>query len=209
LHYFMKVNLPMAKKRTNSAASAGGRTHEDRTAALLEKVDQLLTVGKANEAFNMLNSQESGDPLLKNARGVCLLRMGQAELAVRAFRQLCLTSNGIVMRNDIPLVYKTNFATALLMNQRISGALEVINEARNDSHPAIQRLRQTLADWEKELSPWQRILWQFGVEPQQPVKIAQPCGDLLFSAQVATTPASNAASDGSPATVRGAAAVNP
>lgn len=184
----------MAKKRTN-AASAGGRAHEDRTASLLEKVDQLLTAGKADEAFNMLNSHESGDPLLRNARGVCLLRMGQAELAVRTFRQLCLASNGIVMRSDVPITYKTNFATALLMNQRISGALEVINEIRNESHPAVQRLRQILADWEKELSAWQRILWQFGVEPKHPVTVAQPCGELLLSAQAATAPVNGAVAE--------------
>ncbi len=172
-----------AKKKTTSASAIGnlmGQSGqaEDRTTQLLRKAQGLLADGKAKEAFDLLNAQESGDPRLKNARGVCLLRLGLAEPAIRVFRGLCLTASGIVVRNDVPLIYKTNFAAALLLDNRVSGCLEVLNEVHNESHPSVQQLRGLIANWQSQLTLWQRVMWKLGNEPKRPVSIDVQLGDL-------------------------------
>ena len=161
-----------AKKKQGQKISSNDNSasaSHDRGSLILNKVEVLLAAGRAKEAFDLLNAQESGDPMLKNARGVCLLHMGQPETAVRAFRQLCLAPGGILMRTDVPVVFKTNFATGLLMSNRVGGCLEVIQEIHNETHPSVQRLRAAIARWEAGLTFRQRLFWKLGVEPKQPV----------------------------------------
>ena len=47
---------------------------EDEVAALLQRVDELLRAGDPKGALALLDGGRAGDPLLENARGVCLMR---------------------------------------------------------------------------------------------------------------------------------------
>jgi hypothetical protein len=163
---------------------------ENPAAQTLAKVRALLDAGRAQEAFDLLNARESGDPLLKNARGVCLLRLGLPDLAVRVFRQLCLASGGFMLREDAPTAFKTNYAAALLLSGRPSGCLDVLDEIKDEADPAVRQLRAALAEWEKSLSLWRRVMWRCGVEPKEPVRLdPQACGELLDFAASSGDPA--------------------
>lgn len=177
-------NKPGKDNKTGKAGK-GKRGKQDAprdnpTAQTLAKVRALLAAERAQEAFDLLTARESGDPLLKNARGVCLLRLGQPDLAVRVFRQLCLTSGGFILRDDAPPAFKTNYATALLLGGHPLGCLEVLNEIEDDSNPAARQLRAALAEWEAGLSLWRRLMWRCGVEPKEPIPLPpQLHGELL------------------------------
>ena len=67
----------------------------------------------------------------------------------------------------MPAVYKTNFATALLLGGHPAGCQEMLSEVGDESHPSVQRLRGAIARWEAGLSFWQKLNWRFGsIEPK-------------------------------------------
>lgn len=156
---------PDESKNENGAAKSS-----DRTAGLLHRVETLLDTGRAAEAFDLLRPATS-DPVLKNARGVCLLRMGQPGLALRVYRELCLTGGGIVVRPDAPAVWKVNYANALLMDGNVAGCVGILNDLGEAEHPLLGQLRAAVAKWESELSLWQRLAWRLGTQPSRPVTL--------------------------------------
>jgi len=146
---------------------------------VLERALRYVSIGDHERALDLLTAAIKS-PRNQNARGVCLLRLGRTEAAIRVFRELLLNPGSTWMRPDLPTVYKTNYATALLVGGHPSGCLEIINEIRNEQHPSVQRLRRAIATWEASLSLWQRLNWRIGkIEPSgRPVQLDFPPGDF-------------------------------
>ena len=113
-----------------------------------------------------------------NALGVCQLRLGNAKVAVDVFRGLALAAGGILLRNDVPAVFKTNYATALLAADNMGGCLSVLAEVREEEHLAIGKLRVAIQRWKESLTLWQKINWYLGGQPDRPVALDFPLGDL-------------------------------
>lgn len=157
----------------NSSLSATA----DRDSTLLNKVRSMLDAGRAEEAFNLLRPATS-DPILKNARGVCLMRMGQPALAVRVYREICLSPGGISLRPEVPVVFKTNFATALMLDGNIAGGVSTLSEIGDPELPQVQALKQQVSRWVSQLSLWQRLLWWLGADPKHPIDLGPTPGDL-------------------------------
>ena len=61
-------------------------------------------------------------------------------LAVDAFRGIALAAGGIHVRSDVPAVFKTNLAVALLMTGNMEGCLSALAEVREE-HPAVRKLK--------------------------------------------------------------------
>ena len=156
-------------------ASAPGPSDKN---PILTKAEKLLEQGRPKDAFELLNAKSTLDPVLRTARGVCLLRMQQPNLAVRAFREIVLASGSIGLRWDVPLHYKTNLALALLLDNNVAGCTSVLNETGHTDDPRVRRLVEILENWKSSLSFWQRIMWNMGVAPDVPVKIDFIPGDL-------------------------------
>jgi hypothetical protein len=105
---------------------------------------------------------------------------------VRLFRTLVLAPGCTWPRPNLPNVYKTNFATALLLAGHPSGCVEILAEVRDERDAQVQRLRAAIRKWESELSFFQRLNWWVArVEPSgRPVPLEFEPGELLRPAEV-------------------------
>lgn len=166
---------------TRISALGGGRQSLSPADLLLIRVQSLVSQ-KRYEAACALLINSPRDQRLHNARAVCLLRLGRAEQAVHLLRCLVLKPGGLLVRADIPTVYKTNFATALLLNDHPSGCSGLLNEVSDESNPAVIKLRLALKKWERGLNLWHRLWWRLGrIEPaNRPVTIDFEPGDFYW-----------------------------
>lgn len=139
-----------------------------------------LDEGHPEAALHVINGCPLGstDVELRNAKGVCFLRLGKPELAVPLYRSMVLTSY-LSLRDDAPAPVKRNFATALLLNGKVAGCLDVLKESGDDSAPMTQTLRSEIERWKQELSWRERIVWAMGAQPDHPFTPSFVPGELL------------------------------
>jgi hypothetical protein len=167
----------------NSSSQATGQVNGTETkspaiADLLRKVDQLLREGQPGKALDLIARAKVRSPWATNAAAVCQLRLGNAKVALDVFRGLVLGAGGLILRADVPIVFKINYATALLAADNLAGCLSVLTEVRDEGHPAAQKLRAAFARWKKGLSLWQRIQWYMGGQPNGRLELDFLPGDL-------------------------------
>ncbi len=172
-----KTNSP--KNTTSPVGQSKNVNPSDNTgeADAYAKVCRLLETGRVDEALTLARSRH--DAPMKNAQGVCLMRKGLAEDAVRVYRPLVLDNTGLFMREQIPPVYKTNYALALLLSGHIAGGISILNEVAGEDDPSVERLRKLVADWKSKLSFFQRLGLIVGLEPKRPFELDSPPGELL------------------------------
>ena len=66
-----------------------------------------------------------------------------------------------------PTIYRTNFATALLMSGHPAGCEEILADLVDKTHPSVQRLIKAIDQWVKSLTFWQKLNWWVGrIEPK-------------------------------------------
>ncbi len=147
--------------------------------ALLERVRQLLDDGKPDKAVEILRRAGSDSPVVRNAYAVCLMRMGETEKAVTVYRRLLLPDDGVVLRHDAPVLFKTNFAIALLLENNVAGCIDILNDMKDERSPGVQRLRDAVARWRKSVG-WFRWLavTRFGMSVTRPVTLDFAPGEI-------------------------------
>lgn len=145
-------------------------------AAALARVEQELQAGRAKQALEILRRTDVSSPWMANALGVCQMRLGQTQAAVETLRKLAVADH-LSFRADTPVVFKANFATALLLSANLAGGVRMLKEIGAVRHPAVERLQAALTQWRNSLSFWERINWWLGGEPSRPVALDSP-GDL-------------------------------
>lgn len=150
-----------------------------REAAVLQRAVVLAESAKYDAALAQLRDHLH-QPEFRNVQGVCLMRMGRSEQAIRVFRGLVLEPGCTWMKPLAPLAYKINFATALLLGGLPAGCMETLSEMRAEHDPRVIRLRGAIKSWEDRLSCWQRLNWRFGrIAPaNRPIALDYPAGDL-------------------------------
>ncbi|MFG0268200.1 MAG: tetratricopeptide repeat protein [Rhodopirellula sp. JB055] len=126
---------------------------------VLQSVVKLLAKRDYEGVVRRLHSA-GRTPAIRNTLGVCLLRLGRREEALSVFRQFVLSSDGVLERSEVSSVCKRNFATALLVNGLVGGALDALNQSGEPDHPRAIELRNCLRDWERSLSWWRRLDWK-------------------------------------------------
>ena len=131
---------------------------------LLTEVKQLLAKNEPKAALALITRSRLASAWLTNAAGVCNLRLNHVATAMGMFRNLVLSRIGITLRDDIPIVFKANFATALLLSNNLSGCQEVLAEI-HDQHPAGARLSEAIHRFTKNLTRWQMTCWYLGFVP--------------------------------------------
>lgn len=146
-------------------------------ADLLAKVTLLIRDGQPQKALDLLRRATTSSPWLNNAVGVCLLRLGQAQAAQDVLRGLVL-GVGITLKPDAAPIFKTNFATALLLTDNLSGCLSALADVNDEQNPAVQRLRGAINRWKQSLPFWEKIQWYLGGHPTRKVELDFPPGDL-------------------------------
>ena len=144
---------------------------------LLAKVATSLDAGHPQKALELLQRSKVKSPWVSNAMAVCLLRLGDTTRAIEMFKGLSVTS-GVCFRTDVPAVFLTNFATALLLAHNISGCVSALGAVRDEQNPSVQRLRGAIRKWKAGLSLWQKICWYWGDTPGNPIELGFPPGEI-------------------------------
>lgn len=145
---------------------------------LLKKVAPLINAGEYTKALELIGRSKGDSPWITNALGVCRLRMGSSATAVEAFRGLVLASGGLILRSDVPMVFKTNYATALLLAGNLEGATNVLAELGEEGGVRVRSLELAIANWKLGLSVWQKLNWFMGATPTKPIELGFLPGDL-------------------------------
>ncbi len=185
-----ELQKPVATTAEKSGESAGRpATQPGASETTLHRVIRHVSAGNYQKALDLLRNA-GRDPQLRNAVGVCNLRLGRIDEAIRVYRELVLKAGCTWMRPELPIEYKTNFATALLLGGHPTGALELLSELSAESNPTVQRLRAAMRRWEVSLSFWQRLNWWLGkIEPRNcHIPIDFPPGEFETSVVMPDTP---------------------
>ncbi len=147
--------------------------HDD----LHKNVALLLQAGSPEQALQLISKSKIKSAWVKNATGVCQLRLGNAQVAIDIYRSF-LIDGGIFLRAEAPVVYKINFAVALLLNENLPGFYSVLSELRAEEHPTVQKLRAAVNTWKKKLSLWQKLKLVCGNDPNVPIQLGFSPGEL-------------------------------
>lgn len=145
---------------------------------LLGAVHQLILTQQYETALERLQNVGSS-PAVQNLRGICFMRLGQFDAAVRLYRSFVLKHDCTWTRPDLPDVDRINFATALLLDGHPAGCLSILAEVRNHTAPGIQKIHESLERWMTTLNWWQRLNWRLGrVEPNAAPPSMKDPGEL-------------------------------
>lgn len=112
----------------------------------MRAVAALLDQQKPLEAAELVAQYGTGEPKLRNALGVCLMRAGELGRALDLYKALCV-EEGVVLRHNLPTPYLVNYATVLLLMRNVSGCAAVLHQMNGSDHPALARLRAALDRW--------------------------------------------------------------
>ena len=118
------------------------------TADPLTTVQQFLDTGRAHEAIAYLRKVGAGTLELSNALAVAHMRAGEPTKAVEIYRRLCVDSSGFVLKPNLPVLLKANYATALLLARNAAGCRALLKEITRSPEPyapPARRRRRALA----------------------------------------------------------------
>jgi len=147
------------------------------TISVFDRVRQLLDQNRPQEALDLIDHVGQNSASMKNAQGVCLLRLGRIEDAISVLREITFQGH-ICIPSDTPVVYQTNFATAMLLANHKEGVIDIISRLDEKQHPAVVRIRSAMKTWEKGLNLLQRLLFKAGIYPGKAIPIDFAPGDL-------------------------------
>ena len=146
--------------------------------AVLHSVDALLKTKQYSQAVAVLQAARSNSPEIRNAEGVCRMRMGEHERAVQIFRGLVVY--GVNLRTDVPLAFKTNFACALLAAGNLEGCESTLSDIKrqNETNDMVVYLRESIQRWRATLSFGDKLKMLVGV--RKPVPLHFELGEIVF-----------------------------
>lgn len=131
------------------------------TADLLARVDALLRENRPREALDLIPGGSS--PWVRNARGVCLLRLGRPGEAIAALRDLVFAPDGFAVRADAHSVFQANYAVALLLDGNADSFWSILGGIPDRRHPAVGRLDDAVRRWKAGMTFGQRVASALGI----------------------------------------------
>lgn len=143
----------------------------------IEQVRKMLESGKPQQALDYLDRLDSNNHLIQNARGVCLMRLGQADSANQILRDLAFRGQ-ICIPSDTSPLFAANYATTLLMKGYNQEALEILADLKPAQHPYIAALYDAAAEWKRGLTLFQRLCCRLKLYPKKPISLTVPPGGL-------------------------------
>jgi len=147
---------------------------------VLALVQKLLEKDNPNQAIELIRGFGQESPELLNAYGVALMRAGAPSKAIEVYRRLVLYGDSVCTMPNVPTLFKTNFATALLLTGNVTGCLTMLREAGDEQDMGVKQLRAAIATWMRSLSWWQRLLFKvFERLPGIPVTLGFAPGGLF------------------------------
>lgn len=155
--------------------------HENRKSEVLHRVRDLLDTGRAEQALDLLKGGGNRSKAAVNAYGVCLMRLGRIDEATAVFRKLVASGAGFSIDTDTPTVFQTNYGMALLLGKHVDGCVGVLNQIKDQAHPAVIKIRGAIEEWKRTLGSVRRFLALLLGLPDATVPTAFPPGDLWIS----------------------------
>lgn len=143
----------------------------------MDHIRQLLDNGEYEQALWVVDHVGQDNSPMKNARGVCLMRQGKIEPAIKLLRDLNFQGQ-ICIPSDTPPLYQANYATALLMKGYNQEAMEILAALKPKQHPYVAAMRETIAEWKRELNVFQQISCLLRLYPRKQVSLKYPPGSL-------------------------------
>jgi hypothetical protein len=149
-----------------------------KTNFLLEQIRGLIQQRNYHAAIDLINRSGQHSAPVENARGVCMLRMGEIDKATKIFRELVFPAGSICPDPDVPLICRTNFVTAMFLGGNLAAGVDVLGQVQDRQHPAVVRLYATLKTWKQRPGLFQRLGCLLNAYPHKPVRLDFPPGDL-------------------------------
>ncbi|MDI6447793.1 hypothetical protein [Anaerobaca lacustris] len=146
--------------------------------ATMTDIVELLDRGEAEKALASIAHCGQDSPPWRNARGVCLLRLGRYDEAVRTFRELVFPGGRIVVAEDVPPLHVANFITAMLLKRNLEAAIPLLEHLHEDGNPYVRQLLQATRQWRRSLTWVQRLRCYIGWYPGKPFPLDFPPGGL-------------------------------
>lgn len=149
--------------------------------ALLYNSEYLIQNDQVEQALELIGSSTARDSVpMRNARGVCLLRLGRLDEALAVFRDLYFPNNAVAAPHDTPTEIRVNYISALLMLGNVQVAASLLYSIPEQKHPAVKRLRAGIRAWKRALPWWGRILQPVGLYPESPPRLGRNIGRFWF-----------------------------
>jgi hypothetical protein len=144
--------------------------------AALQPIRELLDHDRPGDALNLVTRSGNDSPEMKNARGVCLLRLGRLDEAISVLEEVAF--RGLAgMSFDAPALFQVNFAIAMLRaNRNKGGALQISDRLDGSEHPEAARLKDAVRRWKKSMGLLGIFGCRLGLYPAKPVPLDQRAG---------------------------------
>ena len=143
----------------------------------IEYIRELLNLGRPNDALKFVEHLGQKTPIMENARGVCLMRLGKTEEAISVLREVVF-QGFICMPSDTPVPYQANFATAMLLANHKDGAFSILNKLDEKKYPQIMKLKDAIRQWVKSLNFAEKCYYHIGLYPKKPIMIDFAPGEV-------------------------------
>ncbi len=135
---------------------------------LLIRAREMLDQGQAQAALDVLDSCGQSSRIIQNAKGVCMMRLGRYELAVKVFRDLAFPGGSLTIPDETPTVFRSNYATSLMLMDNVVTGMQILGQIPDRQHPAVVQLKGAVRAWKRSLSWLARIGLAVGITPQKP-----------------------------------------
>ncbi|MBN1942938.1 MAG: hypothetical protein JW849_06555 [Phycisphaerae bacterium] len=139
--------------------------------SVLSQVQSLLEQGRPETALGLLNDFRQNSPLLENAKGVCLLRLGKPDDALKIFRALVFPGGAFAIPGDTPIVYHVNYITTFFLLENVIIGIQLLRDIPQKNHPLVRQLNDSVNRWKRSLSWWRRMLLPIGLYPNRPLRL--------------------------------------
>ncbi len=149
-----------------------------KTNTMLEQAHDLIGDNRCREALDLINRSGQHSAPMENARGVCMLRLGEIDKASKVFRELIFPTGAICISPNAPVTYQANYITAMFLAGNLVAGIGVLGQIRDRQHPAVLKLQVALKTWKKGLGLFQRLACLLSAYPHKPVTLDFPPGNL-------------------------------
>jgi len=143
----------------------------------IDHIRELLNQNRPHDALKFIENLGQKTPVMENARGVCLMRLGKFEEAISVLREVAFQGY-ICMPSDTPVLYQMNFAIAMLVSNHKEGAFPILNKLDEKVLPQIAKLEDAIRRWVKSLNFIEKCCYHIGLYPNKPVTIDFPPGEV-------------------------------
>lgn len=133
----------------------------------LENIRTLINNNNLEEALDLLDRIGDSSMWFHNAKGVCLMRLGRANEAVKVLTPIVYLKGSVTPDSGTPDKIKLNLAHAMLLVGNVAGAESLLKEIEGFEE-SKDRLYSTIKKWKKTLPIWMRIKASL---------YAMPCGE--------------------------------